>query len=92
MGGRCLRDLVVRARLDGVDQVGEPDGVLDEEDGNVVSDNVWFCQSRPRRELSRARFELEYTDQNCPRRCNWSKVSFALLYVILTTYNRVAKP
>lgn len=38
-GGR-LGDLIVRAGLDRVDQVGEADGVLDKEDGDVVADNV----------------------------------------------------
>ena len=37
---RRLRDLVVRLRLDGVDQVGKLDGILDEEDGDVVSHQV----------------------------------------------------
>ena len=35
-----LRDLVVRLRLDGVDQVRELDGVLDEEDRDVVADEI----------------------------------------------------
>ena len=42
VGSSSLRDLIVRARLDRVDQVREPDGILDEEDGDVVSDNVWL--------------------------------------------------
>jgi hypothetical protein len=37
----ALRDLLVGAGLDGVDEVGEEDGVLDEEDGDVVADDVW---------------------------------------------------
>ena len=41
VGGGGLGDLIVGARLDRVDEVGEPDGVLDEEDGDVVSDNIW---------------------------------------------------
>ena len=35
-----LREAPVRLRLDGVDQVGELDRVLDEEDGDVVADEV----------------------------------------------------
>lgn len=41
MGGGGLGDFVVAAGLDGVDEVGEEDGVLDEEDGDVVSDQVY---------------------------------------------------
>lgn len=35
-----LGDLIVTARLDGVDQIREQDRVLDEEDGDVVSNNI----------------------------------------------------
>jgi hypothetical protein len=35
-----LRDGIVRLRLSSVDDIGEFDGVLDEEDRNVVSNNV----------------------------------------------------
>ena len=38
--GLRLRDLPVRVRLAGVDDVGELDGVLDEEDRDVVADQV----------------------------------------------------
>lgn len=41
VGGGGLGDFVVTAGLDGVDQVGEEDGVLDEEDGDVVSNQVY---------------------------------------------------
>src|ERR1700749_3160583 len=37
MGGLCLWELAVRLRLRGMDKVGELDGVLYEEDRNVVS-------------------------------------------------------
>jgi len=39
---RCLslRDLAVRVRLRGVDQVGELDAILDEEDRHVVADQI----------------------------------------------------
>ncbi len=40
MGRGGLRDLIVRHGLDRVDEVGEADGVLDEEDGNVVSNDI----------------------------------------------------
>jgi hypothetical protein len=33
----CLGDLVVRLRLAGVDDIGELDRILNEEDGNVVA-------------------------------------------------------
>jgi hypothetical protein len=33
----CLGDLVVRLRLAGVDDIGELDRILNEENGNVVS-------------------------------------------------------
>lgn len=36
----CLRDLVVGLGLAGVDKIGELHGVLDEEDGDVVANNV----------------------------------------------------
>jgi hypothetical protein len=38
VGGLSLRDLDVGFGLDGVDEVDKLDGVLDEEDGDVVSD------------------------------------------------------
>lgn len=37
-----LRNLAVRRRLDGVDQIREEDSVLDEEDRDVVADNVFL--------------------------------------------------
>lgn len=40
VGALRLRDLPVRVRLAGVDDVGELDRVLDEEDRNVVPDQV----------------------------------------------------
>jgi hypothetical protein len=42
--GSRLRNLTVRAWLHGVDKVGELNGVLDEEDGNIISNNI--CRSR----------------------------------------------
>lgn len=41
VGGGRLGDLIVGTRLDRVDEIGESDGVLDEEDGDVVADNIW---------------------------------------------------
>lgn len=38
--GGSLGDFIVAAGLDGVDEVGEKDGVLDEEDGDVVSNDI----------------------------------------------------
>lgn len=40
VGRLALRDLVMGLRLDGVDEVGKVDSVLDEENGYVVADNV----------------------------------------------------
>ena len=40
MGSGSLRDLAVRLRLDSVDQIWELDCILDEENGNVVTDDV----------------------------------------------------
>lgn len=40
VSSRSLRDFVVAPRLHRVDQVGEFDGILDEEYGNVVADNI----------------------------------------------------
>lgn len=40
MGSGRLGNLIVRARLDRVDEVGELDGILDEEDRDVVSNNI----------------------------------------------------
>jgi hypothetical protein len=37
---RCLGDLVIAAGLDGVDQVGELNCVLNEEDWDIVSDDI----------------------------------------------------
>jgi hypothetical protein len=42
MRSGCLRDLIVTARLDSVDQIWEQDGILDEENGDVVSNNVYL--------------------------------------------------
>jgi len=52
MGGCGLRDLVVRAGLDSMDQVGELDRILNEEDRDVVADNV--CWLSDREHLKRA--------------------------------------
>lgn len=38
-GGR-LWNFVVGGRLDGMDQIGELSGVVDEEDGNIVANHV----------------------------------------------------
>lgn len=35
-----LRNLIVGLRLDSVDEIGEKDGILDEEYWNVVSNNI----------------------------------------------------
>lgn len=40
MGCGGLRDFTIALGLDGVDQVGELDGILDEKDGNVVTDDI----------------------------------------------------
>jgi hypothetical protein len=40
VGGLGLRDLIVRLGLARVNDIGKLEGVLDEEDGNVVSNNV----------------------------------------------------
>lgn len=41
MSGGCLGNFIVLSWLDGVDQIRELDGVLDEEDRDVVSNNIW---------------------------------------------------
>jgi hypothetical protein len=38
--GSSLGDLVVATGLDGVNEIREQDGILDEENGNVVSNNI----------------------------------------------------
>lgn len=43
--GSSLGDFIVPAGLDGVDQIGEEDSVLDEEDGDVVSNEVYGGRS-----------------------------------------------
>lgn len=43
MSSGGLRDLVVRTWLDRVDQVGELDGILDEEYGDIVTDDICSC-------------------------------------------------
>lgn len=43
MSSSSLRDLVVGTWLDRVDQVGELDSILDEEDGDVVTDDICSC-------------------------------------------------
>ena len=40
MGGLRLWDLVVRLRLEGMNEIRELDSVLDVEDGNVVTDKI----------------------------------------------------
>jgi hypothetical protein len=42
MRSGSLRDLIVAARLDSVDQIREKDGILDEENGDVVTDNIYY--------------------------------------------------
>jgi hypothetical protein len=37
---RRLRDLIVAARLHGMNQVGEFDRILNEENGNVVANDI----------------------------------------------------
>jgi hypothetical protein len=37
---RCLRDFVIAPRLHRVDQIREFDGILNEEYGNVVANNI----------------------------------------------------
>lgn len=50
MSSRSLGDLVVGAGLDSMDQIREENGILDEEDWNVVADDICSavrrCQSR----------------------------------------------
>ena len=41
MSGGGLWDLAVLLGLNGVDQIGELDGVLDEENGDVVSNDIY---------------------------------------------------
>ena len=43
--GSSLGDFIVPAGLDGVDQIGEENSVLDEEDGDVVSNEVYGGRS-----------------------------------------------
>ena len=43
VSSRGLRDLTVTSGLDGVDQVGELDGILDEEGRHVDADDVCPC-------------------------------------------------
>ena len=40
MGGGCLRHFIVRFRLDGMDQIGKLDRVLNEKHRNVVADQI----------------------------------------------------
>jgi hypothetical protein len=40
VGSGCLGDLIVWPWLDRMDEIWELDGILNEEDWNVVSDNV----------------------------------------------------
>jgi hypothetical protein len=35
-----LWDFSIRARLDSMYEVGEEDGILDEENGDVIADNI----------------------------------------------------
>lgn len=43
MGSGSLWDLIVGTGLDGVDQVGELDGVLDKKYRNIVANDIWAC-------------------------------------------------
>jgi hypothetical protein len=67
VSSRSLGYLIVRTRLDRVDEIREPNGILDEKDWNVVSDNVWACQLRSARERSSS----EQTYRSYLRRCSW---------------------
>jgi hypothetical protein len=40
MSSSCLGYLIVWARFDRVDEIWEPNGILNEEDRNVVSNNI----------------------------------------------------
>lgn len=40
MSSRCLRDLVIWARLHRVDEIRKPDSILDEENWDVVSNDI----------------------------------------------------
>jgi hypothetical protein len=39
-----LGDFIVRPRLDGVNEIREVDGILDEENGNVVANDICMGQ------------------------------------------------
>ena len=41
MGSSSLRDLFVWTWLDSMDKIWEQDGVLDEENWNVISNDIW---------------------------------------------------
>jgi hypothetical protein len=40
VSSRCLRDLAIRRRFDRMNKIGELNGILDEEDWDVVADNI----------------------------------------------------
>ena len=61
-----LRDLAVGVRLDGVDDVGELDAVLDEEDRDVVADEV---------EVALARCRTSSRSRGCRAPCRPSRAS-----------------
>lgn len=42
MGSSSLGDFIVGAGLDSMDQIGELHGILDEENGNVVANNIYL--------------------------------------------------
>ena len=54
MGRRRLRDLPIRPRLDGVDEIRELDAILDEEDGDVVAHQVCKLSDNSNRDQARS--------------------------------------
>lgn len=83
VGGCGLGDLVLRAGLNGMDQVGEEDCILDEEDRDVVSDNVCWLSDQDIRgmqdmlptEVSLIRVEPSRETVNITRRVRASSAS-----------------
>jgi hypothetical protein len=41
MSGGSLRDFTIGLRLDGMDKIREFNSILDEENRNVITNNVW---------------------------------------------------
>jgi hypothetical protein len=44
MGSSSLRDFVIWTGFDGMDEIRKLNGILDEENWDIIADDIWRCQ------------------------------------------------